>query len=125
MRYEEKLPPGLDRRVGHHFFLEPALHQPREADDDQEQQDGAEHRAERDGEIADADAEREVFDGLEQIGRRDLPAAERKAEDDEDEQRTDDAGRELADEADAARLDAELTRELAPARRIGGERTID
>jgi len=45
--------------------------------------------------------------------------------DDEDEQRTHDARCELADEADAARLDAELTRELAAARRVGRKRAAD
>ena len=84
-------------------------------DDHEEQQDGAEHRAERDGEFADADAERDALDRLEQVGGRDFPAADRQREHDQHEQRAHDAGGELADQPEPARLDAELARELAAA----------
>ena len=86
--------------------------------------DGAEHRAERDGEVADADAERDALDRLEQVGRRDFPAADRERQDDQHEQRADDAGGELADQAEPARLDAELARELAAAGRVRRQRAV-
>ena len=85
----------------------------------QEQRDRAEHRAERDREIADLDTEREALDRLEQIAGRDLPAPDRERDHDQHEQRANDAGGEPSEQAEAARIDPELARKLSSTRGIG------
>ena len=105
--------------------LEPALDQARQHDDDQEEGDRAEYGAEREGEVADPDAECDTLDRLEHVGGGDFPAADRERHDDQHEQHAHDAGGELADQAEPARLDAELARELASARRVRRQRATD
>ena len=88
---------------------------------DQQPEGGRQDRAERDRDVADAEAEGEMPRGVEEITRGDLPGSDDQDQCAQDQEQTDAAGDEARDQSKPPRADAEIGRHRAAARGAGAE----